>query len=457
MSVEGREQQLNRLSSGMNPRSLNRNGFLTKRDRLSDIVRNIKGEPLKTLAHFIDNEWLEESWRRLNKRSAAGLDQVSAKQFESNLESNIYELLQSMKNGSYRSSPLRRVYIPKDNGKIRSLGLPTIKDKLAQQSVAMVLTEVYEREFLSMSYGYRPKRTAHDALNAVRGAIAKGKVSWVVDVDIRSFFDEMDHQWLMKFLRHRIQDKNILRLIRKWLNAGVFEEGKIMRTSTGTPQGGVISPVLANVYLHYVIDLWVTKVVPKHLKGEMHSFRYADDCLFCFQRFDDAIRFKKALLQRLAKFSLSVNESKTHLCRFGRFAEQNRKRAGEKRKTLQFLGFTLYGKVSRNGKYTVGCRTASKKLCAAMNHISKWCRENMHQNLEWQARYLNAVLRGHFHYYGVSHNFASINAFYRHVLWAWHRFLGRRSQRGKISWANFHLLLKRYPLVEPHLPKASSW
>lgn len=457
MSVEGRDQQLTRVPSRKIPLPPSSTRFKTKLGMLSARAKEIKGDALKTLAHYIDREWLDESWRRLNKRSAYGIDKISAKAYSENLSENLDLLLKEMKTGSYRPSPLRRVYIPKDNGKRRPLGLPTLKDKLAQQAVSMILVEIYEQEFLPMSYGYRPGRTAHDALNGVRGAIAKGKVSWVVDVDISSFFDEMDHEWLMKFLRHKIADENILRLINKWLKAGVMEEGKLVRVSTGTPQGGIISPVLANIYLHYVIDLWVTKVVPKYISGEMYNFRYADDNLFCFSNLRDAIRFKKALEKRLEKFGLRLNQSKSQLCRFGRFAEENRKRAGEKRKTIQFLGFTLYNKISRKGKYTVGCRTASKKLRIAMNNITKWCKENRHQKISWQARYLNAVLRGHYHYYGVTHNFPSINAFYRHVQWAWQRYLSKRSQRGYISWKEFYQIGKSHSLLEPYLPNAVRW
>ena len=457
MAAEGREQRPERVLRGTNSPPPSGTEFSTKRDKLARIVKEVGEERLNTLAHFIDKTWLEESWRRLNKRSAAGIDRVSARAYAVDLGGNLDHLLAQLRSGTYRSSPLRRVYIRKDNGKQRALGLPTLEDKLAQQAVSLVLTEVYEPAFLSMSYGYRPRRTAHDALNAVKSSIVKGKVSWVVDVDIRSFFDEMDHEWLMTFLKHRIADERLLRLIGKWLKAGVMEEGKLLRTSTGTPQGGVISTILANVYLHYVIDLWATKVVPRYLSGEMHSVRYADDCLFCFQRFDDAMRFKKALTARLQKFGLSINESKSQLCRFGRFAEANRRRIGEKRKTLQFLGFTLYNKTSRRGKYTVGCRTASRKLNAAMNHITQWCKDNRHQHVAWQARYLNAVLRGHYHYYGVTHNYPSINAFYRHVQWAWRRYLSRRSQRAELSWEKFHRMLERYPLEPPRLPKAVSW
>lgn len=456
MSVEERGWQHSRLHNRKNSLSPNEIKFRTKLDRLSATTKEIKGEALKTLAHFIDLDWLYASWRCLNKQSASGLDKVSANQYAEDLDENLKSLLKEMKNGSYRPIPLRRVYIPKTKGRRRPLGIPATKDKLAQQSVSLILNEIYEQEFLKMSYGYRPGKTAHQAINAVKEAIVTGKVSWVVDIDIKSFFDEMDHEWLIKFLSHKIADKNILGLIRKWLKAGVFEEGKIHRVSTGTPQGGVISPVLANVYLHYVIDLWVTKIVPKHIEGTMHSFRYADDCLFCFQRLQDAIRFKKSLIKRLAKFGLRLNETKSQLCRFGRYAERNRKRLKEKRKTIQFLGFTLYNKISQKGKYTVGCRTASKKIRQAMNNVTEWCKENRHQKLLWQARYLNAVLRGHYNYYGVTHNFPSINAFYRHVQWAWQRYLSRRSQR-RLSWEKFHKIMERYPLIKPYLPKAVNW
>jgi len=457
MSAEGRMRQLTGISSGKSILPPSRLEFKTKLEILSTRVRRIKNAPLNNLACFIDKDWLEQSWQRLNKRSASGVDRISAEAYAENLSDNIDNLLHEMKLGSYKPLPLKRVYIPKANGKCRKLGLPSLKDKLAQQAVSMVLTEVYEQEFLPMSFGYRPGKTAHEALNAVKESIAKGKVSWVVDVDINSFFDEMSHKWLIKFLRHRIADKHLLRLINKWLKAGVMEEGKIQRVSTGTPQGGVISPLLANIYLHYVIDLWVTKVVPKYLRGKICSFRYADDMLFCFQNFNDALRFSHVLEQRLSKFGLRLNQAKSKLCRFGRFAEENRKRAGEQRRTIQFLGFTLYNKTSRKGKYTVGCRTASSRLNTAMNNIRNWCKEHRHQKIAWQARYLNAVLRGHYNYYGVTHNFASINAFYRHVQRMWQRYLSKRSQRAFIPWEKFYELQKLYPLEEPYLPKASCW
>ena len=457
MPEEGRDRQHTRVLNGKKPLPPSNISFQTKLNTLSINAQEIKGEALRTLAHYIDKEWLVESWKRLNKQSGCGVDKISAEIFGVKLSNNLDRLLEEMKTGSYRPYPLRRVYIPKENGKRRPLGLPTLKDKIAQQAVNLILTEIYEQDFLPMSYGYRPNRGAHDALNDIRGSIAKGKVSWIVDVDIRSFFDEMSHEWIMKFLRHRIGDENILRLISKWIKSGIMEEGKLTRVSTGTPQGGVISPILANIYLHYVIDLWVTKVVAKYMRGEMYSFRYADDNLFCFQSYQDAIRFKQGLEKRLNKFGLRVNETKSQIIHFGRFAEEDRKKAGEKRKTLEFLGFTLYNKISRLGKYTVGCRTACKKLSNAMNNITKWCKENLHQKLAWQARYLNAVLKGHYHYYGVTHNFASINIFYRHVQRTWQRYLSKRSQRGYIPWKAFHAILDRFSILKPYLPHAACW
>jgi group II intron reverse transcriptase/maturase len=311
MPVEGRERRAARATSGKKSLSPSGIDFTTKVVALAERARRIRNEPLRTVAHLIDEEWLRESWKRLRKGAAYGIDAVSAEVFGKQLDANLEDLLERLRAGRYWPPPVRRVYIPKPGGRMRPLGLPTVEDKLAQRAVAILLSAVYEQDFLPMSYGFRSRRSAHQALEGVKAAIAQGKVSWVVDADIRSFFDEMDHDWLMKFVGHRIGDKAILRLISRWLKAGVMEDGKLVKASTGAPQGGVISPVLANIYLHYVIDLWFTKVVKKHLRGEMHGFRYADDTLFCFQFRRDAVRFLDALRRRLAKFGLSLNEEKT--------------------------------------------------------------------------------------------------------------------------------------------------
>lgn len=330
--------------------------------------------------------------------------------------------------------------------------MPTIEDKLVQRAVSILLSAVFEQEFLDFSYGFRSKRSAHHAVSAVRCAIAIGKVSWVVDADIKSFFDNMDHKMLIQFVSHRIKDKSILKIITKWLKAGVMEDGKLIKSSTGAPQRGVISPILSNIYLHYVVDLWAEKVVKKHVSGEMRCFRYADDTLFTFQYRQDAIKFMSVLNKRLSKFSLELNHDKTKLCRFGKFAERDRKRRGEKRSTFNFLGFTFYNSISRNGKYKVGNKTQASSLSNSMSRITAWLKVNRHQAVSWQARYLNSVLKGHYHYYGVTGNFKCVSVFYRHMKRTWQRYLSRRSQRSCIKWEKYLRILDRFPLTEPYLP-----
>lgn len=450
--MEKRRQQQTRVNCRKNLSPLSETKFKTKVLTLARRAREIRDEPLNNVVHNIDEEWLYESWKRLRKGAAYGIDKVSSDMYESKLDENIQDLLRRLKQGCYRAPPVKRVYIPKDNNSKRPLGLPTVEDKLVQRAVGIMLSAVYEQEFLDMSYGFRSKRNAHQAVGAVKKAVATGKVSWVVDADIKSFFDNMDHEWLMEFVSHRVKDKVILKLISKWLKAGVMEDGKLTKSSTGAPQGGVISPILSNIYLHYVIDLWVQKVVKKHLKGEFHSFRYADDTLFAFQYRKDALRFMKALRNRLGRFNLQLNEDKTKLCRFGKFAERDRKIRNEKRATFNFLGFTFYNSISKNGKYKVGNKTQSKRLCGSMKRVTEWLKKNRHQAVTWQARYLNAVLNGHYQYYGVTGNFKCVSAFYRHILRTWHRYLSRRSQRSYIKWEKYLRILERFPLLKPHLP-----
>lgn len=452
MLMEGRRSQQTRMDNGKKVCSPKQTTFETKYSMLAARAVQIRNQSLRTLSHFIDDEWLQESWRRLRKGAAVGIDAINASTYAENLDNNLQELLLNLKTQRYQPPPVRRVYIPKADGKQRPLGIPTIEDKVAQNAVTFLLTAIYEQDFHSMSYGFRPNRNAHQALEEVKATIARKKVSWVLDADIQSFFDMIDHEWLIKFIQHRIADKAIITLIKRWLKAGVMEDGKLIKAASGSPQGGVISPILANIYLHYILDEWVTKVVKKHLKGEFYAFRYADDVLFCFQMRNDAIRFHEALKKRLAKFNLKLNEEKTMLCRFGKFAKRECLLRNERRATFNFLGFTFFNKVSRNGKYTIGTRTQSKRLSAAMNRVTVWCKENRHQAIPWQARYLNAMLRGHYHYYGMTGNFPSVAAFYRHCLKIWKRYLSRRSQRASIDWEKFIGILKDYPLIKPYLP-----
>jgi RNA-directed DNA polymerase len=378
MLMEGRKSQQSCIANGKEICSPKQNKFQTKFVMLAARAKEIQNAPLKTLAHLIDQNWLHESWRRLRKGAAAGIDAVHANTYAEDIDNNLQNLLTKLKTKRYYPSPVRRVYIPKADGKQRPLGLPTVEDKIAQNAVTFLLTAIYEQDFLPMSYGFRPNRNAHHALEEVKATIAQKKVSWVLDVDIKSFFDSIDHEWLLKFIKHRIADHAIINLIDQWLKAGVMEDGKLIKSSSGSPQGGVISPILANIYLHYVIDLWVTKIVKKHLRGEIYSFRYADDVLFCFQLRNDAIRFKEVLKKRLAKFKLKLNDGKTKLCRFGKFAKRDYGLRKERRATFNFLGFTFYNRMSRNGKYTVGTRTQSKRLSGAMNRVTAWCKENRH-------------------------------------------------------------------------------
>lgn len=451
MLMEGREPQ-QCIVDGKEICPPRQDHFQTKFTMLTTRANSIRNEPLRTLSHLIDAEWLKESWRKLRKGAAAGIDAINANKYSENLEENLQLLLERLRTKSYFPKPVRRVYIPKADGKQRPLGLPTIEDKVAQNAVSLLLTAIYEQDFLPMSYGFRPNRSAHHAIEDVKRDIARGKISWVLDADIKSFFDSMDHEWLLKFVKHRIADKNIVNLIERWLKVGIMEDGKITRPSSGSPQGGVISPILANLYLHYVLDLWVEKVVKKHLLGEIYVYRYADDVLFCFRFRKDAIRFQNVLKKRLEKFGLQLNPEKTKLCRFGKFAEKDRKIRKERRATFNFLGFTFYNHISRNGKYTVGTRTQSKRLSGSMKRVTVWCKKNRHQPVAWQANYLNAMLRGHYYYYGVTGNFISVALFYRHCVKTWKRYLGKRSQRAFLRWDKFNAILKDNPLIRPTLP-----
>lgn len=448
--MEERNTRQEKDSKGQKVESPNSSTFQTKLLSLASRAKQIKHDPLKTLIHLVDKEWLNESWKKLRKGAAYGIDAVSNEEYARNLDLNLDKLLYKMKTGKYNPLPVKKVYIPKADGKKRPLGIPAVGDKVAQNAINLIMQEVYEQEFLPMSYGFRRNKNAHQAIEDVKLTIAQKKVSWVLDV--ASFFDTIDHEWLLKFVKHRIADKNVIKLITQWLQAGVMEDGKLLATSSGSPQGGVISPLLANIYLHYCLDLWVTKVVHKEIKVEMYSFRYADDILFCFQHQYEASKFLKMLKERLGKFGLQFNEAKTKLCRFGRFAKENSKVYQEQGATFSFLGFTIYNGYSRTGKYRVGCRTESKRLNMAMNLVISWCKEHRHQDVSWQARYLNAVLRGHYNYYGMTGNFPSISAFYRHVQKIWHRYLSRRSQRSYIPWEKFEPIMDKYNLIKPYLP-----
>jgi len=357
-----------------------------------------------------------------------------------------------MKRQAYKPQPVRRAFIPKDEKSVRPLGIPSYEDKLVQSAMSKILNEIYETEFKDFSYGFRPKRSCHDALKALNMIIETKKVGYVVDADIKGFFDNVDHKWMIKFLEHKIGDPNFIRLVHRFLRAGIMEEGKYLESDKGTPQGGNMSPILANVYLHYVLDLWFDVVVQKRSRGEAYLVRYADDFVVCFQYKEDAYTFYQALKERLKEFGLELSESKTRIIEFGRFAEENRDKRGEgKPETFDFLGFTHYCSKSMNDKYRVKRKTSRKKLKNKLKAAKTWLRKNMHAPVVNLIGKINAKLIGHYRYYGITDNSKMLNNFRYEVIKMLSKVLNRRSQRKSYNQEKFEKLLEKYPVVKPKI------
>ena len=421
----------------------------TKLERIAKLAREIRGATLKTLAHHIDVNWLREAYRRTRKDGAPGVDGVSAEQYAEHLEENLQSLLDRAKSGRYRAPPVRRVHIPKGDGTdTRPIGIPTFEDKVLQRAVAMVIGEVYEQEFHDFSYGFRPGRSAHQALQTLRTAAWQMKGGWLVEVDIKQFFDTVDHAHLRTILGRRIGDGVLLRLIGKWLNAGILEGLVLSRPDDGTPQGGVISPLLANIYLHEVLDDWFVRDVRPKLAGEAAMVRYADDVAVLFARKQDAERFLEALPKRFGKYGLTLHPDKTRLVPFQRPDRVGPDEEGPG--TFDLLGFTHVWAVSRKGFWVVKQRTAQDRFSRALRRLRAWCRWHRHDPLEAQHRALTQKLEGHYAYYGITSNGDGIKNFFCQAERAWHAALARRSQRG-FSWKKMARLLKRWPLPKPRI------
>lgn len=425
----------------------------TELARIEELTKRRPRIKLQTLVHLVNEQTLKECHNELESGKAAGIDQMTKEEYGRNLEDNIRNLVDRMKRQAYKPQPAKRVYIPKEgNGKTRALGIPAYEDKLVQKCMSKILNAIYETEFLDCSYGFRPGRSCHDALRELDSIIGHKKVRYVVDADIKGFFDNVNHEWMMKFLKERIEDPNMLRLTARFLKAGVIEDGKAYETDTGTPQGGVISPILANVYLHYVLDLWFEHKVKPECKGEAYLIRYADDFVCCFQLEEDAEKFYRELVIRMKQFSLDIAEEKTKIIEFGRIAEENRKERGEgKPETFDFLGFTHYCGRTRAGKFALKRKTSRKKFKAKLKKSKAWLKQHMHDPVKELIKKLNKKLVGHYRYYGVSDNYKMINSFKDKVMRQMYRVLRRRGQRKRINWEKYKILLNRYPLAKPKI------
>lgn len=424
----------------------------TKTKRIAKLAQQSPSMVIKTLAHHMDMPWLREAYRRTRKRGATGVDGQTAEEYARQLESNLSKLLEQAKSGKYRAPPVKRVYIPKDNGQSRPLGIPTFEDKMLQRAIAMLLEAVYEQDFLDCSYGFRPGRSAHQALTTLRDTLMEMGGGWVIEVDIRNYFGAIDHQHLREALGQRIGDGVVLRLIGKWLNAGVMEDGELSYPESGTPQGGVISPILANVYLHVVLDTWFEREVKAKLGGKAKLVRFADDFVIAFEKENDARRVYEVLPKRFAKFGLELHPDKTRLVPFKRppKSKDDDGRSGVAQETFDLLGFRLFWAKSERGYWVIKTETAASRFTRTLHRLSEWCRKHRHLPVAQQWKSVCRSLVGHFNYFGVVGNAGRLMALRHEAYGIWRRWLDRRSQRARMGWLKMRLLHQRYPL--PKLP-----
>lgn len=415
-------------------------------DRVRQAAERDKGVRFTALLHHVYAvEALREAYFSLKRDAAPGSDGETWQHYGEDLEANLQDLSARLKRGGYRATPVRRVYIPKEDGRRRPIGVPALEDKVVQRATVEVLNAIYETEFFGFSYGFRPGRSQHQALDALDTALMTKRVNWVLDADIRGFYDAIDHEWLVKFVEHRIGDRRIVRLIRKWLRAGVLEDGAWTQSDEGVPQGGSISPVLSNLYLHYVFDAWTQQWRRKKASGDVVVVRWADDFIVGFEHQSDAERFLAELRERLGKFGLELHPEKTRLLEFGRYAAERRKRQGKKKpETFDFLGLTHICGSTRTGGFTVKRQTMRMRMRAKLREVKIELRQRMHRPIAEVGPWLQSVVAGHFRYYGVGGNYRAISAFRLQVGRLWHRSLERRSQKGRISWARMARLLRRW-------------
>jgi RNA-directed DNA polymerase len=424
----------------------------TKQERIAASAKRSPQMAFTSLAYLMDIDWLKEAYQRTRKDGAVGVDGVTAEDYERDLEGNLQRLLDRAKSGTYQAPPVRRVHIPKGGSstETRPLGIPTLEDKVLQRAVVMLLEPIYERDFLDCSYGFRPGRSAHQALDYFRNQLMNCRGGWVLEVDIRKFFDTLDHGHLRTFLRLRVRDGVLLRLIDKWLKAGVMEDGGVSYPEAGAPQGGVVSPLLSNVFLHHVLDLWFEQDVKPRLRQRAFLVRYADDFVIGFRDQGDARRVLEVLPKRFGEYGLSVHPTKTRLVPFcpppAKVADQSGPGAGRPG-TFDLLGFTHYWGRSLRGYWVIKLKTAADRFSRAVRSIDQWCRDNRHIAFSEQQQKLNEKLRGHYAYYGVTGNSGALSRFLWEVQRRWRKWLSRRSRKRSMNWARFRRLLQRYPLA----------
>lgn len=445
---EGRERQNTEPLEGKMAGTQSPGTVSTKLQRVAEVSRRTAA-PLTALAHHIDIDVLEEAFRRTRKDGAPGIDRMTASQYAVNLDAHLRTLLDRFKSGAYKASPARRVHIPKGDGtKTRPIAIPTFEDKLLQRAVTMVVGEVYEQEFFDGSYGFRPGRSAHNALDALGAEMMKMNGGWVLEADIESFFDSMNHGHLRSFLDLRIRDGTLRRAIDKWLKAGILEEGHLSFPDNGSPQGSVISPLLANVFLHEVLDKWFVRDVQPRLASRSLLIRYADDFVMVFSSEADARRVMAVLPKRFGRYGLRLHPTKTRLCAFRRPSVWETRAETE---SFAFLGFTHYWGMSRNGKWILKRKTAKDRFSRSLQRVALWCKRHRHFPIADQHRHLAAVLRGHYNYFGVTGNRRSLQRFEHEVRRVWRRWLDRRSQRAQMTWDRFLRMLRRHALPRPKI------
>jgi RNA-directed DNA polymerase len=450
MRVEGRRLHIIDLGKDTFATHRGRGKMETKLARIAEIAKTKPTERFTSLAHMLDKQMLWDCHLELPAGKATGIDRVTKEKYEEHLEENIEDLLARLKRKGYKPQASRRTYIPKDEKSLRPLGIPSYEDKIVQKGINEILQAIYEQDFLDFSYGFRPGRGQHDALRALDQIIMRKPIRYVVDADIRGFFTKVDHGWMMKFLEHRIADPNLLSLIRRFLKAGIVEDGHFEPTEEGTPQGGIISPILANVYLHYALDLWFEVAVKKACRGKAGMVRFADDFVCCFEREEDANGFYASLITRLKKFGLEMAEEKTKILRFGIGSEMECKKIGlNKPETFDFLGFKHYWGKGKSGRFRLMRKTSPKKFRIKIKEFKLWIRNNRHMSEDDLVKILKSKLVGHYQYYGVTDNYRGINKYYDQILRLTLKWRNRRSQKRSFTLEKFKLFRKRNPLPLP--------